>query len=68
MLAQPQPWLSPPSTSPRTVANVLKTEGWYSPKTTNYYIEYRIRRLRARVHRENIRTEDQNRPSLPQTL
>jgi hypothetical protein len=42
----------PPSTSPRTVAKVLKAEGWYSPKTTTYYIEYRIRRLRARVHRE----------------
>jgi hypothetical protein len=46
----------PPSTSPKTVATVLKAEGWYSPKTTTYYIEYRIRRLRARVHRENVQS------------
>jgi hypothetical protein len=32
----------PLSTSSKTVAKVLKTEGWYSPKTTIYHIEFRV--------------------------
>jgi hypothetical protein len=27
---------------------MLKAEGWYSSKTTRYYIEYRVRRLRGK--------------------
>ena len=32
--------------SPKAVAKILKAEGWYGPKTTVYYIEFRVRRLR----------------------
>ena len=35
----------------------LKAEGWYGPKTTGYYIEYRVRRLRERVNRETFRAK-----------
>jgi hypothetical protein len=38
----------PLSTSSKTVAKILKAEGWYGPKTTIYYIEFRVRRLRGR--------------------
>ena len=41
--------------SPKAVAKMLKAEGWYGPKTTVYYIEYRVRRLR----------EKRGRPSTP---
>ena len=34
--------------SPKAVAKMLKAEGWYGPKTTVYYIEFRVRRLRGR--------------------
>ena len=40
--------------SPNAVAKTLKTEGWYGPKTTVYYIEYRVRRLRRRGHTEDV--------------
>jgi hypothetical protein len=33
----------PPSMSHREVAKLLQAEGCFSPKTTNYYIEYRVR-------------------------
>jgi hypothetical protein len=42
----------PLSMSPNAVAKALRAEGWYSKGTTVYYIEYRIRRLRAKVERE----------------
>jgi hypothetical protein len=42
---------------PREVAKILKAEGWYGPKTTVYYIEYRVRRLRGKGHPENVLTE-----------
>jgi hypothetical protein len=45
----------PLSMSPNAVAKTLKAEGWYCPKTTVYYIEFRIRRLR----------EKRGRPSTP---
>ena len=32
----------PPSMSHREVAKLLQAEGWFSPKTTVYYIEYRV--------------------------
>ena len=32
---------------------MLKAEGWYGPKTTVYYIEFRIRRLREKGHSGN---------------
>ena len=38
----------PISTSNREVAKTLQAEGYFSPKTTVYYIEYRVRRLRER--------------------
>jgi hypothetical protein len=38
----------PPSMSHREVAKLLQTEGWFSPKTTVYYIEYRVRRVREK--------------------
>ena len=40
----------PLSMSPKTVAKILKAEGWYSPKTTIYHIEFRVRRLREKGH------------------
>ena len=43
------------STCSKTVAQILKAEGWYGPKTTIYYIEFRVRRLR----------EKRGRPSTP---
>jgi len=42
----------PLSMSPNAVAKILKAEGWYSPKTTIYHIEFRVRRLRERSHPE----------------
>jgi hypothetical protein len=33
------------------------TDAWYGPKTTVYYIEYRVRRLRERVNRETFRAK-----------
>jgi hypothetical protein len=47
----------PLSTSSKTVAKILKAEGWYGPKTTIYYIEFRVRRLREKGHPENIRAQ-----------
>jgi len=38
----------PLSMSPNAIAKILKAEGWYSPKTTIYHIEFRVRRLRER--------------------
>ena len=55
----------PLSMSPKAVAKMLKAEGWYGPKTTVYYIEFRIRRLRGKGHPENAQAEDQNRLALP---
>ena len=43
----------PLSMSPREVAKILQAEGWFSLKTTIYYIEYRVRRLREKGHPEN---------------
>jgi hypothetical protein len=40
----------PLSTSSKTVAKILKAAGWYSPKTTIYHIEFRVRRLRGKSH------------------
>jgi hypothetical protein len=40
----------PLSMSPKAVAKILKAEGWYGPKTTVYYIEFRVRRLREKGH------------------
>jgi len=48
----------PFSTCSKTVAQILKAEGWYGPKTTIYYIEFRVRRLR----------EKRGRPSTPISL
>jgi hypothetical protein len=42
----------PLSMSPNAVAKILRAEGWYSPKTTIYHIEFRVRRLRERSHPE----------------
>ena len=36
--------------SPNAVAKTLKAEGWDGPKTTVYYIECRVRRLRRKSH------------------
>ena len=38
----------PLSMSNREVAKALQAEGYFSLKTTVYYIEYRVRRLRER--------------------
>ena len=38
----------PVSMSHREVAKALQAEGYFSLKTTVYYIEYRVRRLRER--------------------
>ena len=43
----------PLSMSPREVAKILQAEGWFSLKTTIYYIGYRVRRLREKGHPEN---------------
>jgi hypothetical protein len=43
----------PLSMSPNAVAKTLRAERWYILKTTVYYIEYRVRRLRAEAEREN---------------
>jgi len=39
----------PLSISPRAAAKILKAEGWYSPKTTIYHIEDRVRRCVERA-------------------
>jgi hypothetical protein len=44
----------PPSMSHREVAKLLQAEGWFSPKTTVYYIEYRVRRLREKRKTEDV--------------
>jgi hypothetical protein len=44
----------PPSMSHREVAKLLQAEGWFSPKTTVYYIEYRVRRLREKGKTEDV--------------
>jgi hypothetical protein len=44
----------PPSMSHREVAKLLQAEGWLSPKTTVYYIEYRVRRLREKGKTEDV--------------
>ncbi len=38
----------PLSMSHREVAKLLQAEGWFSSKTTAYYIEYRVRRVREK--------------------
>ena len=48
----------PLSMSPNAVAETLKAEGWYGPKTTVYYIEYRVRRLRAKDVRRSEKPEN----------
>jgi hypothetical protein len=40
--------------SHREVAKLLQAEGWFSPKTTVYYIEYRVRRLREKGKAEDV--------------
>ena len=50
----------PLSMSPRAVAKMLKAEGWYGPKTTVYYIEYRVRRLREKGKTEDVQAEVKN--------
>jgi hypothetical protein len=55
----------PLSMSHREIAKTLQAEGYFSLKTTVYYIEYRVRRLREKDQRANVWTEDQNRPALP---
>ena len=47
----------PLSMSSKAVAKILKTEGWYSPKTTIYHIEFRVRRLREKSQRENVQAK-----------
>jgi hypothetical protein len=47
----------PPSMSHREVAKLLQAEGWFSPKTTVYYIEYRVRRLREKGHSGNVQDQ-----------
>jgi hypothetical protein len=42
----------PLSMTPNAVAKALRAEGWYSPKTTVYHIEHRVRRLREKAKRE----------------
>jgi hypothetical protein len=54
----------PLSMSPREVAKMLKAEGWYGPKTTMYYIEFRVRRLGEKGQSRNVRAADHNLPSL----
>jgi hypothetical protein len=44
----------PLSMSHREVAQFLQAEGWFSPKTTVYYIEYRVRRLREKRKTEDV--------------
>ena len=44
----------PPSISHREVAKLLQAEGWFSPKTTVYCIEYRVRRLREKGKTEDV--------------
>ena len=43
--------------SPREVAKILQAEGWFSLKTTVYYIEYRVRRLREKGHSGNVQAK-----------
>ena len=57
----------PVSISHREVAKALQAEGWFSLKTTVYYIEYRVRRLREKGHPENAQAEEQNRRTLQQS-
>ena len=47
----------PPSMSHREVAKLLQAEGWFSPKTTVYYIEYRVRRLREKGLPGNVQAK-----------
>jgi hypothetical protein len=47
----------PVSMSHREVAKALQAEGWFSLKTTVYYIEYRVRRLREKGQRENVQAK-----------
>ncbi len=42
---------------PREVAKMLKAESWYGPKTTVYYIEFRVRRLREKGHPVNVQAK-----------
>jgi hypothetical protein len=42
----------PLSMTANAVAKAVRAEGWYSPKTTVYHIEYRVRRLREKAERE----------------
>jgi hypothetical protein len=44
----------PPSMSHREVAKLLQAEGWFSPKTTVYYLEYRVWRLREKGKTEDV--------------
>jgi hypothetical protein len=54
----------PLSMTSKTVAKILKTEGWYSPKTTIYHIEFRVGASVKKSQCRNVRSEDQNRPAL----
>jgi hypothetical protein len=36
---------------------MLKAEGWYGPKTTVYYIEFRVRRLREKGQTEDVQAK-----------
>ena len=36
---------------------MLKAESWYGPKTTVYYIEFRVRRLREKGHPVNVQAK-----------
>jgi hypothetical protein len=47
----------PLSMSHREVAKLLQAEGWFSPKTTLYHIEFRVRRLREKGLPENVQTK-----------
>ena len=47
----------PLSMSSKTVAKILKAEGWDGPKTTVYYIEFRVRRLRGKGHPEDVQAK-----------
>ena len=48
---------SPLSMSLRAVAKMLKAEGWYSPKTTVYCIEFRVRCLREKGRTEDVQAK-----------
>jgi hypothetical protein len=38
-------------------ARLLKAEGWYGPKTTVYYVEFRVRRLREKGQPGNVQAK-----------